>query len=99
MVRSRCGLTEEVLEKMVEAELDEKGCSGLGCFNREQNSGFDKVDISFFLNRLSGRRPRGAAPHRVSQAPRLALVIPCSLSFLVRLKMAPAPAIPQMERA
>lgn len=62
-MRSRCGLTEEVLEKMVEAELDEKGCSGLGCFNREQNSGFDKVDVSFFLNRPSGRRPWGAAPH------------------------------------
>lgn len=100
MVRTRCGLTEKVLEKMAEAELDEKGCLGLGCFNRDQNnSGFDKVDASFFLNRPSRRWPEVLRPTRVSQAPRVTLVFPGSLPFLVRSKMAPAPApSPQSHR-
>lgn len=38
---------------MAEAELDEKGCLGLACVNRDQdNSGFKKADVSFFLKSL-----------------------------------------------
>lgn len=55
MVRSRCGLTGEELEKRAEAEPDEEGCLGLGCFNRDQNSsGFEKVDVSFLLGQVEG---------------------------------------------
>lgn len=80
MVRSWCGLTEEVLDERAESALDKKGC-----FNRvKDNSGFHKVDLSF-----PPQSPRARLDStRWSQAPRVALALP----LLVRLKMVSAPA-------
>lgn len=80
MVRSWCGLTEEVLDKTAESALAEKGC-----FYRDQdNSGFNKVDLS--SPPQSPRRRLDST--RWPQVPRIALALP----LVVWLKMASAPA-------